>query len=391
MDGTDDLSRDMEVLSAIPHRFPGSEGERAMLHAVRERLPPWSTGRIEGFVAHTNPALSVGLHCMALLAFGVLGYWYPFLGAVLGGLVALSLVSESSGGSSVTRWFLPRSASYNLVCQGRPRQALGTVIVCAPLDTDRWHPRLPRWLALKRPLQGVVGAAVLVIFLLVLRSPGHPWGPRTLELFLAGLGVLAVALAVLAVAHRRVGTERSDASGPAVVLELMRRLEGEPVDEVDVWYAFTGCSRAYQGGMNALLRLHKPSLRDPVLVVSLDDPASGPLGAVVSEGSLWPQHHRPTGPALVERLRWAGVLVPPVDLPRNTDARAALLAGYRALGIAGLGHGHRPELAHQAADMAEIAVRWFAEDLARVAHGTEGLQGLAQASRAPVTPQPPEA
>lgn len=389
MDGSDDLTRDMEVLSNIPHRFPGSEGERAMLHAVRERLPEWCSGRIEGFVAHTSPSLSIALHCTALLAFGVLGYWHPFLGAVLGGLVALSLFSESSGGGSVTRWFLPKSASYNLVCQSPSQQALGTIIVCAPLDTARWRPRLPRWLVIQRPLQGVVGAAVLVIFLLVLRSPGHPWGPRTLELYLAGLGVLAVALAVVAVAHRRVGTERSDASAPAVVLELMRRFEAEPMEDVDVWYAFTGCSRAYQGGMSALLRLHKGSLRDPVLVVSLDDPASGPLGAVVSEGSLWPQHHRPTGPALVERLRWAGVLVPPVDLPRNTDARAALLSGYRALGIAGLGHDHRPELAHQAADMAETAARWFAEDLARVAHRTEGLQGLARASRGPVTPEPP--
>jgi len=386
----DRLVEDMEVLSAVSHRFAGSEGERAMLHAVRARLPEGVSARTEGFVAHTSAAFTVGLHCAALLALGVLGYWYPLWGALLVGVVTVSLISESTGGISMARWVIPRSASYNLVARDRRAQPLGAVVISAPLDTPRWRPRLPRWVLLRRPMQGVVGAAALVMFLLVLRSPEHPWGPRGLELYLGGLAVLALALALGVVAHRRVGPERTDASGPAVVLELMRRFQAEPVDDIEIWYAFTGCSRAFQGGMRAFLQLHRASFPETVLVTCLDDPAAGSLGAVVSEGSLWPQHHRPTGPALVERLRWAGVLVPAVDLPRVTGARAALVAGYRALAIAGAGGRTDPRLAQQAADVAETAVRWFAEDLTRVAHRSPGLERLAAASReelvAPVTP-----
>ncbi len=364
----DRLAEDMEALTVVSHRFAGSEGERAMLHAVRARLPEGIDARTEGFVAHTSTALTVGLHCAALLGFGTLGYWYPLWGAMLVGMVAVSLVSEGTGGISMARWLLPRAASYNLVSRDRSATSLGAVVIAAPLDTPRWRPRLPKWILLRRPLQGVVVAAVLVMFLLLLRTPEHPWGPRGMELYLGGQAVLALALALGVVAHRRVGPERTDASGPAVVLELMRRFKERPVDDIEIWYAFTGCSRAFQGGMRAFLRLHRSSFPETVLVTFLDDPAAGSLGAVVSEGSLWPQHHRATGPALVERLRWAGVLVPAVDLPRVTGARAALLEGFRALGIAGAGGRTDPRLASQAADVAETAVRWFAEDLTRVAH-----------------------
>ena len=72
-----------------------------------------------------------------------------------------------------------------------------------------------------------------------------------------------------------------------------------------------------------------------MLVIALDDPGRAPIQAVVSEGALISRPHRPTGPALVERMRWAGHELPAIDLPAETDANAALLAGVRGLGIAG--------------------------------------------------------
>ncbi|MBN2798125.1 MAG: hypothetical protein JXX28_03190 [Deltaproteobacteria bacterium] len=366
----DRLQQDMEALGRVRYRFAGTEGEREMLHAVRERLPG-ADARIEGFVGHGSPALSVGVHAAALLLFGALGYAMPLVGAMLSAIVTLSLVGEGTGRFSLIRSLLPKTPSYNLVSRVRAERPLGAVIVVAPLDAPRWRPRWPAWLHWHRPLQSVVIAAVMAVAPLLLHSPGQPWGLRLLEVYLLSLGVLAAALAIGATAHRHVGSEEADPSGPAVALELARRFQAAPVEGIELWFAFTGCARAHQEGMDALLRLHGRSFPETVLVLVLDDPARPPLQAAISEGSLFSQHHRPTGPALVERLRWAGRMIPSVDLHRVTDARAALVLGYRALALAGGAAPPDLRVAAQAAEAAETLVRWFAEDLTRIADGMD--------------------
>ena len=140
---------------------------------------------------------------------------------------------------------------------------------------------------------------------------------------------------------------------------------------------FAGCSRAYQGGMKAFLQLHRKTMADPCLVIALEEPGSSPLHAAVSEGSLVVQHHRATGPALVERLGWAGVRLPMVDRGGATNARAALLAGYRALALVGGDDRPSMEDAEHAVDVLETLVRWYGEDLARLPLDREALAELA--------------
>jgi hypothetical protein len=225
----------------------------------------------------------------------------------------------------------------------------------------------------------VFGAVLIVDTMLVLRTLAEPWGPRTLELYVSALAVLAVTVIAGSVMHR-LGEGSDDGGGPATLIELMRRFREIPVPGVDVWFAFTGCGHAHQGGMHAFLTLHEKTLPEPCLVVALDAPARPPLRAVVSEGSLLAQHHRSTGPALVERLRWAGVAVPPIDRGGATDARAALVRGYRALALSGGDGRANPGAVERAADVVENIVRWYGEDLARVADVRPALQDLARAT-----------
>ena len=51
MDGLRAIADDLDALSAVGHRYAGTEGERVMLRQVRNRLPGGVAGRIEGFVA----------------------------------------------------------------------------------------------------------------------------------------------------------------------------------------------------------------------------------------------------------------------------------------------------------------------------------------------------
>lgn len=362
----DRLSEDMVALGHISRRFACTEGEREMLQAVRARLPEVEN-RVEGLVGHPSPALSVGLHAAALGAFAAVGYFYPLVGAVFAALASLSLVGEGTGRFTLLRHLLPKLPSYNLVARHRVERPLGALILATPLDIPRWRPRWPKWLRWHRPLQAVLVAAMLSIAPLLLHSPGQPWGLRLLELYGLGLLFLTGTFVVGGLIHRYAGQEDADASGPAVALELARRLHENPPSGVEVWWVFTGCGQAHQEGMDAFLRLHARAFPETVLVLALDDPGRPPLQAAFSEGSLVAQHHRPTGPALAERLAWAGKQIPAVDLHRVTNARAALLLGYRALALAGGEGTSDPRRAADAADAAEILARWFAEDLGRMA------------------------
>ena len=338
-----------------------------MVHAVKKRLLPVAHGRIEGFVAWTSPAWVLGTYALGLLVSGVLGLWFPLTGALLCTFFTVLLWAETSGRFSLFRRLVFKQPSYNLVVpiHDQPKRSLGTVVISANLDSPSWRPKSPSWL--RRPMKAVIGAAIVVTSLLYLSVLAQPWGRPTQSMYLVALIVLGVTVAMGVLMQRRTDGGDEDASGPAVLLELIRRVSENPPPNTQIWGVFTGCGHAYQNGMAAFLAMHGKTLPDPVFVVALDDPGRGPVGGVVSEGSLFAQAHRPTGPALVERLRWAGVEIPIVDKAGETDARAALLAGYRAIALSGC-PGAQPDVesALFAADVAERLVRWFDEDLARI-------------------------
>jgi hypothetical protein len=376
----------MDALAALSGRIAGQEGEREMLTRVRERLPPMPDGttiRSEGFVAHTAPALSLGIHALVLLIAGVLGFFWPAPAAIVAGAVTLSYLAEGSGRVGPIRWWLPLSPSYNLVVrQPTTGKALGTVVFVTPLDAARKRPLDGKWLLGRRPGRLLLIAGFVVTVLLGI-SVAEPWGARTTWFYIAAMIVVAASVALGARWWGWAGEGKDDASGPAAMLELMRRLSAEPIAGMDVWYAFVANGHAYQAGMTAFLDLHKNTLADPVLVLSLRRPGRPPLRATQSEGTLFAQPHLPTGPALLERLGWAGVSVPVVDFGGASDARAATVRGFRAVGITGGGEPATPEQTEHAVEVVETAGQWFAADLATVAGDRAQLQDLARATEPP--------
>lgn len=374
------VRHDLDVLKGVAHRYAGTEGEREMLALVRTRLPEGVKSRVESFVAYTSPALVLGSHAFALLLVGLLGMRWPSGSAVAGALLTLSLVSEGTGRYSLLRRVLPKSASYNLVVRQEALAPLGTLVVAVPLDIPRWRPERPRWP--KRPLQVLFVAAVAMTTVVTLRALAEPWGRPTQGMYVGSLAVLAASVGLGLFAHRRATGVHEDPSAAAALLELTRRFTADPVPQLDVWCVFTGCAYAYQNGMHAFLAMRGDRLRRPVLVVALDDPGRPGLKAVVSEGPLFGQHHRSTGPALVERLRWAGLDLESVDTAQITNARAALLWGHRAVALAGGTGPSTPDDTLRAVEITEAIARLYADDLRRVPDLPESLRHLLPAPAA---------
>ncbi|MEM6925900.1 MAG: hypothetical protein AAF602_03140 [Myxococcota bacterium] len=240
----------------------------------------------------------------------------------------------------------------------------GTLVITAPLDRPLWKPTRPSWL--KRPLRPVAVAGAVVSVLLAMRAFAEPWGRPTVGMYAIALLVLAATVLFGGIAHRRKSKAIGGGSGSAALLELLRRYRVDPPPDVDVWMVFTGCSYAYQNGMHAFLAMRGDRLEGPVFVLALADPGKHPLQAVVREGGLVSRHVRSTGPALVERLRWAGVDVPSVDFPGATDAGAAHQWGVRSLALRG-GRG-RTSAADtlRAVEVADALCRLYVDDLHRI-------------------------
>lgn len=336
-----------------------------MAHAIKARLQTRSRPRVEGFVAFTNKPLVLGAHSAGLLVSGIAGLAYPAVGGILCALFTLSLWAETTGRFSLFRRLAPKGSSVNLVVPGDLPGAVGTLVISAPLDAPAWRPDTPSWL--QRPLKAVLGAALVVTSLLTLSALAQPWGRPTQGMYVTALLVLAATVGLGVLIRRRTTGVDEDVSAPAVLIEVLRRLEADPLEHAEVWGVFTGCGHAYQNGMAAFLAMNRDRLPEPVLVLALDDPGRAPLQAVVSEGALVRRPHRPTGPALVERMRWAGHELPSIDLPAETDANAALLAGVRGLCLAG-DPDTRPEPgnAAMAVDTVLGLARLYDGDLARV-------------------------
>ena len=318
---------------------------------------------------------------LLIVRFTIIGIWFPGVAAFVCILTSASLVGEGTGRLAMFRTPVPKSPSYNLVVPGSLESAHGTLVLAVPLDVPMWRMSKPSWI--RRPLKMVFISAMLISVLLLLRGMSEPFGVATISLYSGALAVMAISTLIGIVAARRVGDGRGDGGGAAVALELIRRLRAAPTKGVSVWTVFTGCGRAHQDGVRAFLSLRGDRLPEPVLVVALQDPAQSPLQAVVTEGPLWEQHHRPTGPALVERLRWAGLRVPAIDRAEPTDARGAMILGYRAVAFAGGAGQGSAKQALESADVIETVVRWYDQDLCRLAVDRSGLEDLAMRTQRP--------
>lgn len=361
-------------------RYAGSAGERQMLDAVRECLPAGVLSRPEGFVAHVYPQTVKILLGLGIVSSGILGIWLPKWGFLLCLVMLIGLIAEGTGRLAFVRAWLPKSPSYNLVIPPQEDWSTGgeaprgTIILSSPLDVPRWNARALRWM--KRPYRALLLSAQILSFLLLMRVLSVQIDSVLVWVYIGCLVVVAILALVGLWARSPTVQEEADVGGLAATLLTQAQLRANPIEGVEVWTVFTGAGSAHQEGMDTFLRLRGERLPEPVFVVSMAGGGAPGLVANASEGPLWPQRQRPTGPSLVERLGWAGLQLPLVDQPQPTDGRAAMLLGYRALSFGAVESVSTPASIQHSADVVELVCRWFGEDLRRVGVDRGAVQAL---------------
>jgi hypothetical protein len=309
MDVVIDARRDIEELTELRGRGPGTDAERRAAQHLRRRLealgrdaevePTWI--RPGWPVAHTAFAL------FGIVA-SVISTAEPLVAAIAAGVVLIAYVADLSGRLHLARLLTGRRASQNVVSREDGRRP-GTLVLVAHYDaahtgfvfggTATLRAALGR--RMRRaigPFEPVFWAIFVVGACALLRHAGVEALGLSIVQFAATVVLILAVTAFADIALSGISPGANDnASGVATVLGLAERY-GDDLDHFDVWVLLTGGEEALSEGMRAWLRRHRHEL-DPSDTIFLNVDTVG-AGTVRYARRIGPLVTRGVHPRLLE-------------------------------------------------------------------------------------------
>ena len=377
MDGVRD---DVSSLAAIA-RSSARPGELRSAEWIAERLRAMGVGdvRIEGFRYQHGYALAHGLHSLA----GIAAVRYGgVLGALAGAATLASYEAEVSGRRQWVRSLLPKGRGANVVARipaaGRSRATLLLVAHHDAANTGLvWHPAVRtfggrRHLRRRRvdPFMAPVAAA-LALGAAGSALPSRMGAGRWLRRVAAALLAISVAVDADVARSPTVPGASDNASGVAVVLDLMRALAESPPEGLDVIALLCGAEEAGMGGMAAFLRQHARELPPAAFALGVDTLGAGTPILASGEGAMREHRYTPAAMTIVDE----GAAIVGETRPQRwriggwTDPILATFAGIPAVSILSMGPGYFPNY-HRMSDTPENVDWASVESCARIAAGT---------------------
>jgi acetylornithine deacetylase/succinyl-diaminopimelate desuccinylase-like protein len=338
------LRKRLEELERI-ERPSASDGERqAAEWLVAQFAELGAEARIEAEDAHGTYwwPLGIGAGLGALGAIAALR-GRRLLGALFGAVGAAGMADDFPPGKRRLRRFLPRRATYNVVCELGDPQAERTIVIISHHDSAHsglvFHPAIPDLAArlgltektdTSPPLMApVVGGPLLAAL-------GAVSGRKALSklgLFL-GLG----SVAAMADIGLRKSVPGANDNGTAVValLALARRFLDDPPQGVRVVLLSTGSEESFSEGIKAFGERHFGELpRESTFFLCLETLGATHLLALKGEGFLKMRDYPPRALAFIERI--AGELdiwlYPNLRTYNGTDALESRVAGYETVAL----------------------------------------------------------
>jgi len=355
------LLDDVQYLAGtIGPRGTGTPGEAAAADYVAERLAdlglPVERRTFRAVASQNAFPLSIAL--VALLAVviypldGALARW---IAATLALLTPFLLWQAIIHSDSLLGPLLPHVTSRNVVTRLEPQGELcRRAVVLAHMDTNRcrlvWQSSTVRHL---EPLTWLTLAILILLGMLYITGAllGGPAWIWWLSLLPAGYQ-----FGSLVTLWRDERTPFSpgahdNAASVAVALGLAERLAAQPMQNTQVWLAFTGAEETDHAGLKNLLREHDPVLREAAFI-DMEGVGSGEIVYLTRQGLCL--HYRPSPDllALAEKVadRQPNLDVHAAQMTVEDEVRALRGGGYRAICIVGrdpgtgsLPHWHRAD------------------------------------------------
>ncbi len=338
------LRERLEELERI-ERPSASDGERqAAEWLVAQFAELGAEARIEAEDAHGTYwwPLGIGAGLGALGALAALR-GRRALGALLGAVGAAGMADDFPPGKRRMRRFLPRRATYNVVCELGDPQAERTVVLISHHDSAHsglvFHPAIPDLAArlgltektdTSPPLMApVIGGPLLAAL-------GAASGRRALSKLGLILGLGSVAAMADIGLRRSVPGANDNGTAVVALLALARRFLDEQPQGVRVVLLSTGSEESFSEGIKAFGERHFGELpRESTFFLCLETLGATHLLALRGEGFLKMRDYPPRALAFVERI--AGELsiwlYPNLRTYNGTDALEPRVAGYETVAL----------------------------------------------------------
>jgi peptidase M28-like protein len=289
----------IERLCSFGPRWPGLEGDRRATEYLANELE--LIGReVAVEPIRVRPAYHLTLALLAAVAVGgnLLSVSSPPLGVAVLLLAAAAIYGDMTTRALALRWITSRRPTANVTSPGGNRDARARIVLTAHHDAPAAgllfaHPRILR----RRrpfPLSRLAGRLDLLFWTtiaalaaaVVRLLTGTDATLMTIVQF--ALTVVLMAFVALLLDSALAGISpgaSSNASGAAAVLEVARRLERRPLENIEVWVVFTGAKEGFMLGMRAWLNAHAEDLdRDRTYFLNVDSVGNGDPHHVTGEG-----------------------------------------------------------------------------------------------------------
>ena len=143
-----------------------------------------------------------------------------------------------------------------------------------------------------------------------------------------------------------------NATGAGLVLTLAEQFQKNPLQNMRIWLVCTGCEEVQHYGAADFFQRHQDELRQPSVVVFESLGCAGPAW-LTKEGIIVPFHADPNLVTLAEKVarEYPALGAYPIEVSGgNTEMADAMLAGWPAITIGGIGPKGELPYWHQVGD-----------------------------------------
>src|SRR5436190_8847746 len=289
----------IERLVSFTPRAPGADGDQPTIDFLANELRRWGRDTTVERI-RVRPSYHIALALLAAIAVvgGVVSVSTPALGVVILLLAAVAIYADLTGRFSPARFLTSPRSSANVTSRGRLPDARHRVVITAHHDAAQGGLLFARRRARRRrptQLTKLAGRIDLVFWPTIAALSAAVvrlvtgWDTNTMSAiqFVPAVGLIVMAALLIDTALAKVVPGASaNASGVAAVLDVMERLERNPLENIDAWVVFTGANEGFALGMRAWLTEHADELSgERTYFVNVDTVGNGQIHHVTGEGS----------------------------------------------------------------------------------------------------------
>ncbi len=333
------LRRDLEYLAGVlPHRGSNTKSERSAAEYLAGRFRDFSLDvELDDFHSVDSEWLLYALYFSEFAVVAIIAAWWPLVAFGYGLFIFLCYLAESTGYRLFGR-FLPQYDSQNVVCRfvaPKPRRlCIVTAHYDSPRDSPLQSPRVRPWLRLIQLF--LVFCMMLVIVSCAVQGFGlfdSLTFPYDIAVRWTAVSCLLCAAAFLVFTELSCDYGRgawNNASGTAVLLELVRRFSGAGLEQTDLWFVATGSKEAGLNGMRHFMSAHQ---FDPAstFFLNIDSVGAPRLHYVIAEGILSTLRSSRVLVSAAEQAAQAFLATPVQCREFHSDALLPLTRGFHGL------------------------------------------------------------